>query len=219
MTTGPKQPDYLHPYQQAVKRHGPSFPATLWASRDSQRTRFRVLTEMVDLSGRSIVDAGCATGDLAAYLTEHNILASHYTGLDGVPELLVEARSRGLPRTTFLDIDFVADASAFSRFDAPAEVVVFSGSLNTLEEEGALSILERAWPAARYALVFNFLSARDGRPALRDDLKDLTKPTEADPARRFDPLAMLDWALSQTPSVRFRQDYLRGHDATIAMLR
>lgn len=217
MAPNPKHPDYLHPYHQAVRRHGASFHATLWASRESQRARFRVLTEMMSLAGRSIVDAGCAIGDFAAYLAEHNILYGHYTGLDAVPELLAEARARDLPRATFLDIDFVADEAAFTRFDAPPDVIAFSGSLNTLEQDHAAAILERAWPAAGHALLFNFLSARDGRPPLRDELKDLTAPP--DPAQRFDPIDLLDWALTKTPNVRFRQDYLKGHDATIAMLR
>ncbi len=39
------------------------------------------------------------------------------------------------------------------------------------------------------------------------------------PAKRFDTLAMLDWAMTRTPLVRFRQDYLGGHDAAITMLR
>ena len=38
-------------------------------------------------------------------------------------------------------------------------------------------------------------------------------------ATRFDTLDWLDWALRTTPNVRFRQDYLQGHDATIAMLK
>ena len=218
----PNPPDYLHPYEQAVKRHGPSFSATLWASRESQQARFRVIADLIDLRGATIADIGCATGDLASYLAERSIPYHHYIGLDALPELLDEARARNLPHTDFILSDFVSEAdSIFPRLagaTAPPDVIVFSGSLNTLEQPHAISVLERAWPAATRALIFNFLSSRDGRPNLPADPAGPSGGDD-DPARRFDPLALLDWALAQTPSVLFRQDYLKGHDATIAMLR
>lgn len=215
MGTRSDNPEYLTPYEDAVREHGPSFRATLWASRDSQQARFRVIAETVDLTGKVVVDAGCATGDLAKYLVEGGIEYGRYVGIDGVAALLDEARTRNFPRAEFVLGDFVSNPDAGRDVLGSLErtdVIVFSGSLNTLEQERALGVLERAWPAANDALVFNFLSSRDGsgRTADRD-------PT--DPARRFDPLAMLDWAMARTPCVRFRQDYLRGHDATIAMYR
>ena len=86
---------------------------------------------------------------------------------------------------------------------ASTDVIVFSGSLNTLPQARAEQTLESAWAATAEALVFNFLSDRTGRPP---------KP-ESGPARRFDSLALLRWAMDRTPLVRFRQDYLKGNDA------
>ncbi len=40
-----------------------------------------------------------------------------------------------------------------------ADILVFSGSLNTLPDEGFCQTLRRAWEAARVAVVFNFLDS------------------------------------------------------------
>ncbi len=207
-------PAYLAPYREAVAKFGPSFQATLWASREWQLVRFRVMTRMVDFSKRVILDAGAGQGALASYLRDHRIRYRKYIALEAIPEMAESGRAARLPRTEFHVVDFAAAADAFSRFAAeePVDVIVFSGSLNTFTQEGAMEALGRAWGTCSYALLFNFLSSRHDRSRLSDE--------PGGPSRRFDPLAMLDWALSKTTAVRLRHDYFRhGHDATIGMFK
>jgi len=211
-STDPNAGEHLRPYQLAVEQFGPSFEATLWLSRDAQQRRFGVITELVDLSGARILDAGSGMGDFAAYLQINSIDTACYVGLEGIDDLVSAAAARGFDKARFVRADFVDDAKAFMGHfpdGADPDVIVFSGSLNTLKEKRARAVLDRAWNATGRALVFNFLSKRNGQ----------SKPKDPTPARRFDPLAMLDWALERSPSVRFRQDYLDGHDATIAMTK
>ncbi|MBL0920576.1 MAG: class I SAM-dependent methyltransferase [Phycisphaerales bacterium] len=213
----PKGAEYLAPYEIAAKRHGPSFEATLWASREAQRERFRVIADMADLSGRVLLDAGSGCGDLALHLREAAVVLARYIGLEGVASVAPAACSCAVPGAEFIQADFVADHSVFARLRP--DVVVFSGSLNTLDQPDALAVLDRAWAAVRgapclaegrsAALVFNFLSDRCSERLRRQD---------SSPARRFDTAAMLGWALDRATGVRFRQDYLpEGHDATICM--
>jgi len=206
----PRAAPYLDPYREAVDRFGPSFEATLWRNEHWQTARFAVLCEMADLTGRVVLDAGAGRGDFARYMTEHGIEYGRYIGLDALPEMIQQARRMNLSEAEFYVCDFVADENAFSRFAGRqgVEVIVFSGSLNTIVEDFSRTVLQRAWAACREGLLFNFLS---DRPAERMKTVDTT------PAHRFDTLGMLDWALSHTPRVRFRQDYLDGHDATIGM--
>jgi SAM-dependent methyltransferase len=205
MSSTPDKP-YLAPYREAVRRHGATFEATLWLSREWQIGRFRVMTEMVDFTGRTILDAGCGLGDFAAALEEWGIGYGGYVGVEGMPELVAQARTRDLPEAKFIEADFVHDAAAFAM---RPDLAVFSGSLNTLTQDEAIGVLERAWAASAEGVVFNFLSSRHGR----------TNAPDPSPARRFDPIEMLQWALSRTPVVQLRQDYFAGHDATIAMQR
>ncbi len=214
--TARDRPDYLAPYAEAIREHGPRFEATLWNDKSKQHLRFDVIASMMHLTGRVVVDAGCGLGDLAARLTELGIEYGAYVGLEGMPEFVSEAQARGLPEATFLYADFVADGRAFA--DAakdpalgghPIDVVCFSGSLNTLGTEPALLVLQRAWDAAREGIVFNFLSSEHHRVDEGDTA----------PAIRFDTMRVLKWAMERTPRVVFRQDYLDGHDATIAMVK
>lgn len=198
---------YLDPYRDSHRRHGAAFEVTLWASPQSQRLRFEVMTQLCFFAGKRVLDAGCSRGDFAAFLQERDIAYRHYVGIDGLSEVIRYAQSRGLPRTRFVCGDFAADPSLL-REDDP-QIVAISGALNTMEQAQALAVLDAAWSAASETLIFNFLSDRIAPRVERDD---------SGPARRFDTLRILDWALGRTPYVAFRQDYFHGgHDATVMM--
>jgi len=200
--------DYLDPYRRAVEHFGATFDATLWTNREYQAVRFDVLRQMLDLDGLTLLDAGCGLGDLYEFLSERNVRLRRYIGVDGVAEIVAGATQRRLPHAEFHCRDFVSDAGALT-IGAP-DVVYFSGSLNTVPEATARQVVQRAWGAARRGVVFNFLSNR---------ASSISMARDTGPARRFDTLDWLDWALNATTRVRFRQDYLGGHDATIAMMR
>ncbi len=209
------KPSYLRPYQEAVEKMGPRFEALLWNARQTQQRRFGAIADMVGLGGRVVADLGCGRADLAAFIHSRGVGYTRYVGVEGVEELLEASRERArdeaLPSCEFLRLDFVADASAFKTLvrEHAADVLVFSGSLNTLRGKEARRVLERAWDALATApgrvLVFNFLS----------DLHPST--AETGPAHRFRTAKMTAWAMERTPLVRVRTDYLNGHDATIAM--
>ncbi|MFI4854960.1 MAG: class I SAM-dependent methyltransferase [Phycisphaerales bacterium JB065] len=205
----PPSPDYLAPYADAVRVHGATFEATLWASKEKQVGRFAVITSMADLTGRVVVDAGCGLGDLAAYCEEQGIAYGRYIGLEAMPDMAAAARKQGLAESRFEDSDFAADPGVFDRLAESDrfDLAVFSGSLNTFGSEAAFEVVRRAFKAAREGVVFNFLSAKNHE-------RNAINPA---PAKRFEPSMMLERALGLTPRVRFRQDYFDGHDATIAM--
>jgi len=228
MTSNKDQSDrpYLEPYEKATREMGVGFEAQLWMSRDAQQKRFAVLDELGRFSDRVVADLGCGQGDLAIYLSEKYQLHEEqgergfpksYIGIDGVQAMADHARTRaldaGVHRAIFECADFVADESLPDLMvnDASVEVFVFSGSLNTLSMEQAQGVLDRFWlalvAAKRGTLLFNFLS----------DRHDAERTPATLPAVRFDPGAMLDWALDRTPLVQLRHEYLKGHDATIVM--
>ncbi len=204
--TSPGMPTgYLTPYREMVDREGPSFEALLWTSRETQATRFRAMSEMIDLSGKRVLDAGCGRGDFAAFLHAEGVRC-RYTGLDAIEEMVEEGESRGVPGAKYRCGDFVADAKACES-EPGAEVIVFSGSLNTLDQDAAQAVLERAWHACSVALAFNFLRIPAGSRSRGSDGY----------IRRFDAIAMLEWAAERTQLLRYRQDYLLGQDGTIVM--
>lgn len=170
---------------------------------------------MIEPERTVMADLGCGRADLLSYLAKHRGLPKGYFGIDGITDMVragkTVIRDLGASKAEMIEADFVADRDLFQRLVAEKQVngFVFSGSLNTLKQEQALVVLGRAFEVLppRGLMVFNFLSNR------------LTEGGNADtgPAYRFDTLAMLDWAMHTTPLVRFRHDYLRGHDATLRM--
>lgn len=180
----------------------------LWKSRATQTVRFDVLLSMVKLTGMCILDAGCGLGDLSSHLNHVGVEFRQYVGVDGLPRMVEKAIARNLPRSEFLAVDFVTDPAVF-KMKRP-DVVFFSGSLNTLDEENARRIVYDAFDAATSAVVFNFLS---------DRCSEAMKKTDTGPANRFNTIGWIDWALSLSTNVMVRQDYLAGHDATIAIFK
>lgn len=208
---------YLDPYLKAAEEMGPGFEALLWHSPKAQRTRFRVIAQMARLSGRVIADIGCGNADLLLDLHRRARMPAKYIGVDGVPEMLglarEQARKAGIEPVELIQGDFVGDEGLTRRLveEHSAEVLVFCGSLNTLNQDDAQAVLERAWSAVSRrpggTLIYNFLSLRHDRD------RTPAKP----PAVRFDPVAMVHWSLDRTPLTTFRHDYLGGHDATVCM--
>jgi hypothetical protein len=99
---------------------------------------------------------GCGRADLPDYLLQHGIRLEHYIGLEGVPLLAEAAEQRRFARSKIIRGDFVAEPR---HMFVGADVVAFSGSLNTLLDEAFNMTLRHAFAAAGRHLVFNFLSS------------------------------------------------------------
>jgi SAM-dependent methyltransferase len=153
--TGPTD-SYLQPYLRAAREHGGGFSSLLWATPKSQRLRFDAISRIYDLSGKSVLDAGCGRADLLNYLLENKIEIADYIGLEAVDALADEAEARKYPGCRIIRADFVREPV---KMFVGADVVVFCGSLNTIEDAPFYETLSRAFDAATEAVVFNFLSS------------------------------------------------------------
>jgi SAM-dependent methyltransferase len=195
---------YLQPYREAVERYGAGFEATLWNNAEAQGLRFDVMIGLSHLEGRAVLDIGCGQGDLAARLLERRVPFAHYVGVDALAEMIEAARGRGLERCEFICRDAVAEPSILS--SGEPDYAFISGTLNTMNERTARRLVGAAFGAAARGVAFNFLSSRAHPRWLKRD---------TGPARRFDPVRWLDFALGLSSRVTFNQAYLDGHDATI----
>lgn len=202
-------PAYLHPYSEAMSHFGPGFEATLWQNRASQSLRFDVAMSLVDFSAVRLADLGCGPGDLIAHLKERDVEPSSYLGIDAQPEMIELAKSNHEgDAAEFLAVDLVADSGILTRWDP--DVCFLSGTLNTMPPRMAWKLVMLAYESSRVGVVFNFLSDRPHERFSKKDLK---------PARRFNTAKWLDRSMGVSSRVAFRQDYLDGHDATIAILK
>ena len=59
-------------YKNELSLHGDSHSSVRYASRESQWSRYDILTEISDLANKTILDYGCGTGHLLEYLIQKN---------------------------------------------------------------------------------------------------------------------------------------------------
>ena len=195
------QEAYLQPYLAAARQYGAGFGALLWASSKTQRARFEAIREIYDLSGKSVLDAGCGRADLLRHLLDRGVRVAEYIGLEAVETLADAAEARNERNARIIRCDFVRDPK---RMFVAADVIVFSGSLNTMDAPTFYRTLGRAYDAAVEAVVFNFLCS----PTLAG--KDYLAWHRQEEVEQF--------ARRTAAAVRVRSDYLRG-DCTIALLK
>jgi hypothetical protein len=192
---------YLEPYVHAARRWGAGFQALLWASAKTQRARFEAIRRICPLAGKSLLDAGCGRADFMGYLIEQNGLPADYIGLEGVEVLADAAEQRKYPNARIIRGDFVRDPA---KLFVGADVIVFSGSLNTMGDDLFYGTLRRAYDATAGAVVFNYL-ASSGLAG-----KDfLVWRREQD---------VTSFARKTADEVKMLADYLPG-DCTVAMIK
>ncbi|HEY1922460.1 MAG TPA: class I SAM-dependent methyltransferase [Tepidisphaeraceae bacterium] len=147
-------PSYLRPYLDAAERHGGKFESLLWANPSAQAARFAALAKWSEMQGRIVLDAGCGRADLLDYLVNQGIGPREYIGVEAVEVLAEAAGRKKYPNASIIRGDFVVDPTLL---DQGADVIVFSGSLNTLSTVDFYQSLRIAWQYARCELAFNFL--------------------------------------------------------------
>lgn len=76
--------------------------ATEYAAQYRWRDWERIFDALPDITGKTVLDAGCAVGDQAAVLVSRG---ARVIGIDANEELLSAARSRSLPNAEFLSAD------------------------------------------------------------------------------------------------------------------
>ena len=192
-------PSYLEPYLNATKKHGAGFGSLLWASPKTQAVRFAALLRTFDLQDRCVLDAGCGRADFLEFMLNQNIIPRRYIGLEAVGDLANAAEAKGLANCEIVRGDFVDD---HKHLEIGPDVILFCGSLNTLEESEFYRTLLAAFTAASCGVAFNFLCS----PYLAASSFLTWHRIEA----------VLAFAGKLSDHVRIWDNYLKG-DATVAI--
>ncbi len=141
-------------FKWRIEEHGSDLRALDWHSVESQRARFKVLTEIGDLKGHSILDVGCGFGDFYGFLNESDIEFSTYLGLDLVEEMIERARRK------YPDAAFVAK-NILQNIVEPFDYVLASGLFYLKLESWfsyTRSMLEEMFSICRLGVGVNFLN-------------------------------------------------------------
>lgn len=142
-------------YENRYDKFGYDIKTVGWGNIESQRVRFKILSDIADLSGCSICDLGCGFGDLYSYLIERfkNV---DYLGIDLSEKLIHEARIR-YPEA-FFKVNDILKSPLKKRFD----YVLSSGALSFKvdnHEKYVKRMLEAMMTISRKGVAVNFLSS------------------------------------------------------------
>ncbi len=154
MTTVSASPSYLEPYQAASRKYGAGFGSLLWASPKTQAIRFKGLLQAVSIDGLTVMDVGCGRADLLPYMLATHRYPRSYLGVEAIEALALAAEKLQYPNCRIIRGDFVDDPSVL---DAGADVLLYSGSLNTMDSPSFYACIRSAHAAANRAVAFNFL--------------------------------------------------------------
>ncbi len=153
-----REQDIRRHYETRLSSDRANFDILDWASAESQRIRFAVLADNIDLHGKALLDVGCGLGDLYTFCRERGI-EPEYTGVDLSEKMILAARRQN-PAATFQCVDVFTDATlGAEQFD----VVFCSGAFNLNlgnNRRFLLTALPRLVDLARGYAVFNLLHER-----------------------------------------------------------
>jgi SAM-dependent methyltransferase len=141
-------------YEKRYKEHGASCETLGWKDEESQRLRFKILSEIDNLNGATLLDVGCAFGDLYRYL-RNNRIKVHYTGVDIFNDFVEIARKR------YPDAIFMTKNIMTEKITQKYDYVFLSGVLNTKisnNYEFAKAMMKKMYFYAKKGISANMLT-------------------------------------------------------------
>lgn len=164
-----------------------------WGSRESQWLRFKVLSEISDLSNTSVLDLGCGIGDLITFFDEEKIQLKSYQGIDITAPFIDTARDRFRDRKS---VSF--EVKSFEALDLSNQFdyVLLSGALNLRFGDNlsfAKETLRKMYAISRRGVAINFLTK----------YVDFENPKDF----HYSPEEMFTFARTLTTKVTLRHDY------------
>ena len=187
-------------YDGLVDKYGYDPRACDASAAKSLEVRYKALSEVADLTGKSVLEVGCGFGDLGFYL-QQKYTGVRYLGID-VSHRMIEEGRKVHPNLS-LRVQNVLDLKKAEGFD----VVLAQGIFYLLGDNAETkmhTLVEKMFSLSREALAFCAISAWT-----------LNKRNDE---FYVDPLALLDWCRKLTTYILLRHDYL-PHDVALYLYK
>lgn len=184
----------IQSYNDTFAKYGPNSSQSLkWATKQTQYFRFKILSEIADLTGAVVLDYGCGLGDLLDYLSSQGFV-EEYIGVD-INEKLITAAKEKYPKGRFIQ------GTKFPKNDYCLISGIFNDRLHD-DEEYQLRFLQdtlnKAFQSSRKGVAFNIISTFVER--------------DSDDMWHFNPFELAKWCMEHiTPFVNVRHDYRIGN--------
>jgi len=179
-------------YDRLVDRYGHDPQACDASSVESLSVRYQCLSEITDLSDKSVLEVGCGFGDLGVYLKQ-KYQQVQYTGID-ISSRMIEEGIRAYPGLD-LKHENVLEMQSEGRFD----VVLAQGIFYLLGDDAESKmqeLIEKMYSLANDAVGFSAISS--------------WSPKKDSGEFYADPVKLLEWCRKLTPWLAVHHDYHQG---------
>lgn len=161
----------------------------------AQIKRFEILSQIGNLNGTTILDAGCGNGGFWVYLSQH-FSGLSYRGFDIMSSFLDNAieRTKSIPNTHFYLADFMA-------VDLPQVDYVFASGLlhyKNTDPDFIYKALTRLFSACQQGFAFTLLSSTPNQDGI---------------LCAYDPLVILNFCKSLSENIQMIEGYEVGEFA------
>lgn len=188
-------------YQSLLAKHGETYRALDWGSRESQQKRFEVLAGIGVTKGDRILDVGCGLADFNEWLIE-NRPGVEYSGIDLTPGMVERAQAR-FPNAKILNKTIFDEDLTIGPFD-----YLFASGIFVFRQESPenylFSTIKMMYCLCIKGLSFNSLSVWAGEKS----------PNEF----YADPVSVINFCKTLSQKIVLRHDYHQA-DFTIYMYK
>ena len=187
-------------YGALIAQHGHAPQACDYGRSESQEKKFRVLADVMDLQGKSVLDVGCGFADFAGFL-QNKFDGVQYNGVDITAEFVAQAQAL-YPNCDIRQLDILSEDPGRSYDLVTANGIFYL--MGDQAEDYMCRLIERMFELCLDAVAFNSLSAW----------------CEDQESGEFyaDPVRTVAFCKTLTPWVTLRHDY-HSRDFTIYMRR
>lgn len=183
-------------YGCRLRKLGPIVRTLGWDTKKNQWKRFASGIELLDLTGKSIVDIGCGFGDFFEFLKQKNIKISSYIGID-INNGLIAAGQKNHPDGIFKCHNILLDQKIEKLADIGFAFGVFNFNFRGEPDnyEYAQEFIKRAYSLCREVMVVDMLSSCISGDYPKENFVFYYKPEK-----------MLKFALTLTDNVVLKHD-------------
>lgn len=111
--------------ERYLGRSAPGKLYKFWENKEGQFLRFKILSEIGNLNGRSVLDVGCGLGEFYYFCKKEGVNITEYTGIDIHPKIVKQANNN-FHKLNIICMDIMENSFKTDSFD----YVVASGLSN-----------------------------------------------------------------------------------------
>lgn len=143
-------------YEPKIKHLKEDYQILGWEDKEAHIKRFEVLTNNIDLNGKTILDVGCGLGNLFQFLKQKRIDVD-YTGVDILEKMIERAKLKN-PGAKYICEDIFKNCI----FDNNSFDIVYASGIFNLKLSDNMTFLKNAletfFMLSKNTVVFNLLS-------------------------------------------------------------